>query len=63
MLCYYLVSPGGSDSDIQEALGLKVSQFMGLMGQQAQSAGMMQSEAEFVRKYVEKLLLHDEGIV
>ena len=63
LLCYYLVSPGGSDSDIQEALGLKVSQFMGLMGQQAQSAGMMQSEADFVRKYVEKLLLHDEGIV
>jgi hypothetical protein len=32
LLCYYLVSPGGSDMDMQEALGLKVSQFVGLMG-------------------------------
>jgi len=56
LLCYYLVSPGGSDSDIQEALGLKVSQFLGLMGEAAQSAALMQSEADFARKYVEKLL-------
>lgn len=32
VLCYYLVSTGGSDEAIQEALGLKVSQFAGLMG-------------------------------
>ena len=32
LLCYYLVSPRGSDADMQEALGLKVSQFMMLMG-------------------------------
>jgi len=32
LLCYYLVSPKGSDRDMQDALGLKVSQFVSLMG-------------------------------
>lgn len=32
VLAYYLVSDTGSDEDVQEALGLKVSQFTGLMG-------------------------------
>ena len=32
LLCYYLVSPRGSDRDMQDALGLKVSQFVSIMG-------------------------------
>ena len=56
LLCYYLVSPRGSDADIQEALGLKVSQFLGLMGESAQSPALMQADADFARKYVEKLM-------
>ena len=32
LLCYYLVSPHGSDRAMQDALGLKISQFVGLMG-------------------------------
>lgn len=32
ILCYYLVVSEGSDEAIQDALGLKVSQFVGLMG-------------------------------
>ena len=32
LLCYYLVSPNGSDRDMQDALGLKVSQFVAIMG-------------------------------
>lgn len=56
LLCYYLVSPRGSDADVQEALGLKVSQFLGLMGETAQEDGFRQAEADFARKYVEKLL-------
>ena len=32
ILCYYLVAPQGSDRDMQDALGLKVSQFVQLMG-------------------------------
>jgi SWI/SNF-related matrix-associated actin-dependent regulator 1 of chromatin subfamily A len=37
LLCYYLVSPRGSDQDMQEALGLKVSQFVKIMGEEAPS--------------------------
>jgi SNF2 family DNA or RNA helicase len=37
LLCYYLVSPKGSDQDMQQALGLKVSQFIQLMGDAAMS--------------------------
>ena len=56
LLCYYLVSPRGSDADIQEALGLKVSQFLGLMGESAQPQALMQADADFARRYVEKLM-------
>ena len=33
LICYYLVCAKGTDQDMQEALGLKVSQFKGLMGE------------------------------
>lgn len=56
LLCYYLVSPKGSDADIQEALGLKVSQFLGLMGESAQPPALMQADADYARRYVEKLM-------
>ncbi len=57
LLCYYLVSPGGSDQDMQEALGLKVSQFQLLMGDAAESQAQAQAQANFARKHVEKLVL------
>ena len=56
LLCYYLVSPQGSDADIQEALGLKVSQFLGLMNEKAPSSSLMQADAEAARRYVEKMI-------
>src|SRR5690554_2603564 len=37
LLCYYLVSSKGSDQDMQEALGLKVSQFVNMMGDSFES--------------------------
>ena len=59
LLCYYLVSPRGSDRDMQDALGLKVSQFVAIMGDAAPSREeqfMQQSEArERIRRLVEKL--------
>ena len=59
LACYYLVSPRGSDSEMQDALGLKVSQFVALMGDQTpdrESEFLMQSEArERIRRMVEKL--------
>ena len=56
LLCYYLVAPRGSDQDMQEALGLKVSQFQLLMGDQAESQAHVQAGANFARQHVEKLL-------
>lgn len=38
LLCYYLVSSAGSDESMQSALGLKVGQFVGLMGDVAESS-------------------------
>ena len=58
-MCYYLVSPRGSDRDMQDALGLKVSQFVSLMGD-AQPDGdevfLRQREArDRIRRLVERL--------
>ena len=59
LLCYYLVSPRGSDRDMQDALGLKVSQFVSLMGDEPapqEDAVLLQSQArERIRKLVERL--------
>ena len=59
LLCYYLVSPKGSDQDMQQALGLKVSQFVQLMGDRQTSpeeSFMQQQEArEYMRRLVERL--------
>ncbi len=59
LLCYYLVSPKGSDRDMQDALGLKVSQFVAIMGDAQPSREdqfMQQSEArERIRQLVKKI--------
>jgi len=56
ILCYYLVSRGGSDQDMQDALGLKVSQFTALMGDQVKSQEELISESQYAERYVEKLI-------
>ena len=56
LLCYYLVAPRGSDQDMQEALGLKVSQFQLLMGDQAETQAHSEAGANFARRHVEKLI-------
>ena len=61
LLCYYLVSPQGSDADIQEALGLKVSQFLGLMGETAPSQADEMASATMARRHVERLLARMAG--
>ena len=59
LLCYYLVSPRGSDRDMQDALGRKVSQFVSLMGDAPISpveSALRQVEArERIRRWVERL--------
>ena len=62
LLCYYLVSPQGSDAVMQEALGLKVSQFIGLMGDTPQTAEDAALAAGQARRHVEALVRRlDEG--
>ncbi|MBE5804783.1 MAG: DEAD/DEAH box helicase [Clostridiales bacterium] len=56
LLCYYLVAPQGSDASMQEALGLKVSQFVGLMGDTPVSAQQAADAASQARKHVEKIV-------
>ena len=56
ILCYYLVSSGGSDQDMQDALGLKVSQFVALMGDEPQSPESVFTDAQYVRQYTERLV-------
>ena len=56
LLCYYLVSPQGSDAEMQEALGLKVSQFVGLMGDRPVSQEEAMEAAGQARMHVEKLV-------
>ncbi len=56
ILCYYLVSSEGSDQDVQDALGLKVSQFVGLMGDEAQSQDEALRSAQEAHRYVEQLV-------
>ena len=65
LLCYYLVSPRGSDRDMQDALGLKVSQFVAIMGDQPQSREdqfIQQSQArERIRQLVQKIEAEADG--
>ena len=63
LLCYYLVSPQGSDAVMQEALGLKVSQFVGLMGDAPVSAREAEDSATQARRHVERLVreLEEKG--
>ena len=56
LLCYYLVSPRGSDQEMQEALGLKVSQFQLLMGDAPESQAHAQAGANYARQHVENLV-------
>jgi SWI/SNF-related matrix-associated actin-dependent regulator 1 of chromatin subfamily A len=59
ILCYYLVASRGSDQDIQEALGLKVSQFVNMMGDSFETEEdrlLAQSAADqHIKRVVERL--------
>jgi len=56
ILCYYLVAKGGSDQDVQDALGLKVSQFVALMGDQPQAQETLNENTQYAQQYVERLI-------
>ena len=56
ILCYYLVAPQGSDRDMQDALGLKVSQFVQLMGDKAPDMDSVQHAQRAAKKHIERML-------
>ena len=64
LLCYYLVSPRGSDRDMQDALGLKVSQFVSLMGDKTPSGEDQMMQQSFARERIKKLVerLENENV-
>ena len=59
LLCYYLVAEEGTDETMQEFLGLKVSQFVGIMGDRPETEEdrvLAQGKAtEHMNKIIEKL--------
>lgn len=59
LLCYYLVSEQGTDPEMQEALGIKVSQFIGLMGDAPETdedqALAIQASSQYMQKVLTKL--------
>ncbi len=57
LLCYYLVAPQGSDTVMQDALGLKVSQFTGLMGETEQSSQERTEDENYARRHVKELMM------
>ena len=56
ILCYYLVAPQGSDRDMQDALGLKVSQFVALMGDKTPALSSVQDAQQAAKAHIEKML-------
>ena len=56
ILCYYLVAPQGSDRDMQDVLGLKVSQFVQLMGDKTPQMQDVQQAQRAAKAHVERML-------
>ena len=56
ILCYYLVAPQGSDRDMQDALGLKVSQFVQLMGDRVPDAQVMRDTQGAAKAHIAHML-------
>ncbi|MBQ8202598.1 MAG: DEAD/DEAH box helicase [Clostridia bacterium] len=63
LLCYYLVAPQGSDAAMQEALGLKVSQFVGLMGDTPVTPAESAAAASQARRHVEMIAAQMEAMI
>lgn len=56
ILCYYLVASDGSDANMQEALGLKVSQFVGLMGDKTETEADRVLAQVAVKKHMSNII-------
>jgi len=56
ILCYYLVADTGTDEVMQEALGLKIGQFIGLMGDQASTESDKEDALRTAEKHIDKVI-------
>jgi SWI/SNF-related matrix-associated actin-dependent regulator 1 of chromatin subfamily A len=65
VLVYYLVSSVGTDMDMQEALGLKVSQFVGLMGDAPETEKDRMLADRSAKKHMRRLIdrLQEKGLM
>jgi SWI/SNF-related matrix-associated actin-dependent regulator 1 of chromatin subfamily A len=65
VLCYYMVSDTGMDETMQDALGLKVGQFIGLMGDKAATEEDKvladQAAERHLDRVIQRLREHGEG--
>lgn len=61
VLCYYLVTETGTDPDVQEALGLKVSQFTGLMGDTPESEDDRAIAGQEITSHMRKIIARLRG--
>lgn len=56
LLCYYLVSQTGYDGVVMDALGLKVGQFVGLMGDKAETEEDRTAARAAARSHIERII-------
>lgn len=64
VLCYYLVAPRGSDADMMDAIGLKVSQFVSLMGDRPLTEEETERQAAYAREaMLERIAARVRGVV
>lgn len=56
VLCYYLVCSDGSDQNVQDALGIKVSQFNGIMDEEPETEEDRLLAESAAREHMEKII-------
>lgn len=56
LLCYYLVSDSGSDEVMQEALGLKLGQFVQLMGDKGETDADRDAALKQAERHIDKVI-------
>ena len=56
LMCYYLVAEEGSDEEIREFLGLKISQFIGIVGGQEESEEEKKDTQVIVGKHMQRIV-------
>lgn len=56
ILCYYMVTDTGMDETMQEALGLKVGQFVGLMGDKGETEDDKALAQQAAERHMDKVI-------